>query len=333
MVSGQGSRRCSALVASLVALGLVGLSGSAMPAAPDKLRFSIGIDPVMSLTVVAKETGIFKKYNIEAEVIQAESGGAALEMTVAGQTDAATTTELPGVRARTKGAKIVIPAALAAGNGIFAIVASNAIQKPADVSGKRIGVAKGTQSEFLYQRFLEVYKIPRDSPKVTFISGQEMIPALIRKDLDAVVAWEPWVSKALDTAKSVGAHAVVRGSQQLAGLDQELTLFLYVQELVAKNKDLTERILNAYLDAEDFVQSKPAVTRKIVSDSFRLSPALVDSIFTRTRFGVNLNQSSVNGLKVMAKWMLENGLIDREPDWDGFVQPKFMKAIRPDRVS
>ncbi len=335
---GQSRRRCVVAVLSFALFVILAAAGQPVsPAqagsAPDKLRFSIGIDPVMSMLLVAKEAGIFQKYNIDAEIIQAESGGAALEMTVGGQTDGATTTELPGARARSKGGKIIITAALAVGDGIFSLVANKDLQKPADVAGKRVGVAKGTSSEYLYQRFLEVYKIPKESPKVIYISPQEMIPALIRGDLDAIMAFEPWVAKAVTTAKGVGAHSVVRGAKQLSGLNQDLILFLYLHERVVQKKELTQRVIKALFDTEEFMKSKRAEARKIASEGFRLDPGLVDSIWAYTTFNINLDKRTVNDMKLAAKWMLDNRLIEKEPDWDNFFRPEFLKEIRPDRVN
>src|SRR5262245_50115849 len=136
------------VVVAVMALAAVMLIAAGEQArADDRIRLSIGIDPSMSMYLVAKESGMFKKHQIDAEVINAESGGAALEMTVAGQTSGATTTELPGIRARSKGAKIVIPAVVATSGQWYGVVAAKQITKADELIGKKVAVDKGNAGE------------------------------------------------------------------------------------------------------------------------------------------------------------------------------------------
>src|SRR5262249_53848453 len=208
----------------------------------DKIRLSIGIDPSMSMYLVAKESGMFKKHQIDAEVIQAESGGAALEMTVAGQTSGATTTELPGIRARSKGAKIVIPAVVATSGQWYGVVAAKQITKADDLIGKKVAVHKGTAAEYYYTQFVAKHNLPADKITVLYVASQEMVPALLRGDVDAYFTWEPWLGKGVETV--AGSKILSRGGQ-ITGYD--LLVFAYITEEMAKSKDLGVRFVRALL--------------------------------------------------------------------------------------
>lgn len=314
-------------LAALLVSGLAGLQAGPVDAA-DRLRLSIGIDPSMSMYLIAKEAGTFAKHGIDAEVIHAESGGAALEMTVAGQTSGATTTELPGIRARSKGAKIVIPAVLVNSGEWYGVVAAKDVGRAQDLIGKRVGVHKGTAAEYYYTQFVARHNLPADRIKVVYVASQEMIPALLRGDIDAYFTWEPWLRKGVETVP--GAKVLSRGGQ-VTGYD--LLIFAYVTEEMAKNRDLTLRFLRALIDAERFIAESPEKAAEIVARGFRLEPKMTRELLSMLTFRVNLDQRWVDALERAGAWMKSNGLIEREPDYAAFVVPGLLREVASERVS
>ena len=314
-------------LAGVVGLALV-LGGIGAAEAQDKIRLSIGIDPSMSMYLVAKESGVFKKHGIDAEVIHAESGGAALEMTVAGQTAGATTTELPGIRARSKGAKIVIPAVVATSGQWYGVVASKNVAKPEDLVGKKVAVHKGTAAEYYYTQFVAKHHLPGDKIKVLYVSSQEMVPALLRGDVDAYFTWEPWLGKGVETV--AGSKVLSRGGQ-VTGYD--LLVFAYITEEMARNRDLSTRFVRALVDTEKFIKDHRDQATAIVAKGFRLDPKLTAEYMSMITFNVNLEERWIDSLRRAGQWMLANKLIEREPDYGPFVVSDFLEAVAPERVT
>jgi NitT/TauT family transport system substrate-binding protein len=310
----------------VVALVVGGLAAAGE--AQDKIRLSIGIDPSMSMYLVAKEAGIFKKHGIDAEVIHAESGGAALEMAVAGQTAGATTTELPGIRARSKGARVVIPAVVATSGQWYGVVASKAVAKPEDLVGRKVAVHKGTAAEYYYTQFVAKHHLPADKIKVLYVSSQEMVPALLRGDVDAYFTWEPWLGKGVETV--AGAKVLSRGGQ-VTGYD--LLIFAYITEEMARNRDLSTRFVRALVDTERFIKDHRDQATAIVARGFRLDPKLTGEYMNMIAFNVNLEDRWIEALRRAGQWMLSNRLIEREPDYGPFIVSQFLETVAPERVT
>ncbi len=328
MARAWGRRWLVVLISALTAGAVVPASSDPARAADDKIRLSIGIDPSMALYLVAKDAGIFRQHRIDAEVIQAESGGAALEMTVAGQTAGATTTELPGIRARSKGAKVVIPAVVATSSQWYGVVASKQITAPGDLVGRKVAVHKGTASEYYYSQFVAKHNLPADKIKVVYVASQEMIPALLRGDVDAYFTWEPWLRKGVETVP--GAKVLARGGQ-VTGYD--LLVFAYITEDMAHKRDLAVRFVEALLDTERYIKEHKAEASAIVARGFRLDPKLTSDFMDMITFHVNLDAHWIEALERAGHWMLMNKMIDREPDYGAFVVPDFLQAVAPDRVT
>jgi ABC-type nitrate/sulfonate/bicarbonate transport system substrate-binding protein len=327
MREGWGSLGRHLVVVLLVAIVLLAAAANAARA-DDKIRLSIGIDPSMAIYLVAKEAGIFNKHGIDAEIIKAESGGAALEMTVAGQTVGATTTELPGLRARSKGAKVVIPAVVATSAQWYGVVAARQVTKPADLIGRKVGVHKGTAAEYYYTQFVARHNLPADQIKVIYVASQEMVPALLRGDVDAYFTWEPWLAKGIETV--AGAKVLSRGGQ-VTGYD--LLIFAYITEDMARNRDLAVRFLRALVETERFISENKEQTTAIVARGFRLDPKMTSDFMAMITFHVNLENRWVDALKRAGQWMMANKLIEREPDYGSFVVPDLLESVAPDRVT
>ena len=314
------------VMVAIACMTLVAATGQAR--ADDKIRLSIGIDPSMAMYLVAKESGMFKKHQIDAEVINADSGGAALEMTVAGQTSGATTTELPGIRARSKGAKVVIPAVVVTSSQWYGVVAAKQIMKPEDLIGKKVAVHKGTAAEYYYTQFIAKHNLPADKIKVLYVASQEMVPALLRGDVDAYFTWEPWLGKGVETVP--GAKILSRGGQ-ITGYD--LLVFAYITEDMAKNRDLGVRFVRALLDTERFIKDNREQATAIIARGFRLDPKLTGEYMGMLTYNVNLDAKWVDALKRAGQWMLANKLIEREPDYATFVVPDLLETVAPERVT
>jgi ABC-type nitrate/sulfonate/bicarbonate transport system substrate-binding protein len=321
-----GNRRQWMLGLGLVAALMPTLTAPARAA--DKLRLSIGIDPSMALYLVADRAGIFRKHGIETEIISAESGGAALEMTVAGQTQGATTTELPGIRARSKGAHIQILAVVATSGEWYGVVAARALRQADDLIGRKVGVHKGTASEYYYSQFVAKHNLPADKVKVLYVASQEMIPALLRGDIDAFFTWEPWLKKGIETVP--GARILSRGGQ-VTGYDA--LVFAYVTEELAQNRDLAARFARSLIDTERFMKEQRDDAVAIVAKGFRLDPKLTGELMGMLQFTVNLEQRWVDALRGAGRWMLGKGLIEREPDYDALIAPEPLTSVAAERVT
>jgi len=313
----------------LLALLAACVFGLARPAgATDKIRLSIGIDPSMAMYLVAERAGLFRKHGIEAEIISAESGGAALEMTVAGQTQGAMTTELPGIRARSKGAPIQILAVVTTSGDWYGVVAAKGLSKAEDLIGRKVGVHKGTASEYYYSQFVAKQHLPADKTKVIYVASQEMIPALLRGDVDAFFTWEPWLKKGVETVP--GARIISRGGQ-VTGYD--LLLFAYVTEELARNRDLAARFVRSLIDTERFIKEQREEAMGIVSKGFRLDPKFTGELMGMLQFNVNLEQRWVDALRGAGRWMLGNRLIEQEPHYDALIAPEPLTSVAAERVT
>jgi hypothetical protein len=60
---------------------------------------------------------------------------------------------------------------------------------------------------------------------------------------------------------------------------------------------------------------------------------MTSELMRRIDFTVNLDNKWVEHVRWAGKWMLTNRLIDKEPDYDAFIEPTILGAVAPERVT
>jgi NitT/TauT family transport system substrate-binding protein len=162
---------------------------AATAAQAEQITIAIGNDAAFSPFYVAQQRGLFAKAGLDVKLLRFGQGGEAMDAMIAGQA------QLAGAADQTVILRLpradMKPLAIYEESGTYLkAVSRNEITDVKQV--RKLGIVKGTVSEYSAAKMLETFKLPRDS--VQFVaSGAPEFPALLaRGDIDAYFAWEPW---------------------------------------------------------------------------------------------------------------------------------------------
>jgi len=204
---------CSMLGGSDSSSGPTDKPSSAASGPVEKAKIRVGVLPVVDVAPLyqAIEKGYFKEQGLEVEAVAAKSGPEAVASMIGGDLDVAFTSYPGAFAAQAKGAgnlKIVADA-YAARPGHLQLVAmpNSSLLKPEDAAGKKIAVtSKGSISDLGTMSVLKTKQV--DVTKITWVpmGFPDMGPAMQRKDIDAAVVAEPFVTT---TEKQYGAMPVL----------------------------------------------------------------------------------------------------------------------------
>jgi ABC-type nitrate/sulfonate/bicarbonate transport system substrate-binding protein len=251
------------LVASLVA-GVANLS------AQDKIRMGLSsVSALHTATWVAQERGLFRKHNIDAEVIVTGQGGtvgiAALlsndVQMISSAGDLLTAAALRGGEAVMLGGVV--------NNGLQRILTIPEIKTPADLKGKRVGVTRiGAVSHVVLQMMLQRWKMnPADVQVMQVGSSPDMLISLDKKGIDAAVLTIPSMFVAED-----------RGYRVLIDMADTDIYYLHTmigstRAYVKNNRDKVSRFLKGFLEGIAFVKQHRKESVEIVKKKLRIGPA------------------------------------------------------------
>jgi len=238
-----------------------------------KVRIAYSAFSVAFLNLfLAESAGLFKKHGLDVELIQM-AGPLPVAALVAGEIDYLTgfTT---GLVAAAQGAPL---------KGIlvtmrkppFYIIAEPAIQKPADLAGKRIGVDRiGSLQHLVARLFLQLKGV--NSDKVSFIQTGSVSNTVTSLSQGAVAA-----------ALLSGPHNVImtqKGFRQLGGAD-ELPIHFPTSGLVVSESRLksdAERIklaIRVMLESLDFSRREKTRVVAYIRDRWKLDPKIAEEVY------------------------------------------------------
>jgi ABC-type nitrate/sulfonate/bicarbonate transport system substrate-binding protein len=251
----------------LVMLSL--LSGPLSALGADKL---IGIHSarVMSQSMpwIAQEAGLFKKYNLDFQLVFISSSGMVTAALLGGDAEMTLTGGVGNVRAYVKGATDVVFVAGVKNVMTQSILAGANVKRPEDLKGKRIGVPRvgGNSHYFTIQALRRFSMEPeRDYAFIQTGGEPESLAALIGGGVDAATMTAPADIQAI----AHGFRYVVYGPD--LRIPYTATSFVTKRSVMAKRPQIIGRFLRALAEASKIMHTDREFTYKILGEYLRVT--------------------------------------------------------------
>lgn len=308
-------------------LGMLALSARAQ--ARKKVRVGYNVVPIDAQMHLAREDKLFEKRGLDTTWTRFESGGALVQAIALGDIDVAAGSEIPGIRPRLLGGKYQLVGQAATAPDFTGIYARSSITKAKDLVGKTIGITMGTISEWYLSLYADKFHVPYDKIKKINVAPPEWIPALSRGDIDGFCGWEHFFSKADEILPKGTGKLLSLGGKD--GIYQQ-PMFYYMSEAMAAS-DTGAVVMQALLDAQGAVDKDrkraAAVSAKIANIDVPTSEKIVDAL----KYNLHFDDQSLASMRAAAGFLLSKKLIDREPDWNTFVNLKPLRSVDPKLVT
>lgn len=259
------------------------------------------------------------------------SGARALSAMLTGAVDVATTAEVPIVAESFSRQDFRVFVSVASvGNHHWIVARKDAgIEKSADLRGKRVATQRGSAIHFFLHLFLLHNGMSDGDVTLSFRKFEELVPALVNGEVDAISTREPYVTEAMDR---LGEKAVVLGARGAYVRTQHLAApAAWLQE----HPEAARRLVRALLRAEDFVRRKPADTKRIVAQRVGVPLSRLSAEWPQLHLRVALEQSLLPQLEDEAKWMLDTKLVPATaaPNYLYLLDTSVLDAVKPDVVT
>lgn len=283
-----------------------------------------------ALFYIADEKGYFKDEGIDLEIKPYQGGIFAIPDLVAGKIDIVLANEFAPVLKTFDTPNLKILASINKTNSYeFIALRDHGINVPADLKGKKVGIPKNTQSEFLLGTFLTFNHLSLTDLEVIYITPLDLMDAMVSGKIDATVIWPP---HSFNIAKKLGTNAVVWGGQS----DQDVYFVLVgSDDLVKKGPRVIEKVLRALIKAEEFVKNNTAETKVIVMGRTKTDEAYIKHVWSQNSFSVSLEQAMVLTMEDEARWMIENKLTDKTkvPNYLDLIYFDALEKVKPEAVT
>lgn len=309
----------AALVVTVSAAVVLTRSGDAE--VDGALRFAYQNRVGSGLCIIAVENGYFQAEGLQLRTFRFNSGPACAEALYSGSADIATMGDTTAVITVSRDDRFRIIASHGAGEHRHRIVVrgNDPIGRPEELPGRRVAVKKGTSTYGGLLAFCAERNIDIASIDVVDMRPQEMPDALVSGSVDAFVASEPTPSL-----------AEARGARELAtlgGLGNSYPLLVVARaEYLREHPREVAAFLQAMHRAEGFIAEQPADAVVILSRVTGLSADATRRAMDRHLYRLVLDGKTRRSLESTARFLREEGAVDRLPDWDTVLDPRPLDA-------
>jgi ABC-type nitrate/sulfonate/bicarbonate transport system substrate-binding protein len=252
----------------IIAGSIILFATSANLSAVDKL---IGIHSArvlsQSMPWVATEAGLFRKYNIDFDLVFIASSPSVTAAMLGGDAEISLGGGEGPIRAYVQGASDFVFVAGFKNVLTHSILARPDIKRPADLKGKKVGINRvGSNPHYFAVQALRRSGI--DPAEVNFIQSggaPETLVALLAGGLDAASLNPPADAQAL----ARGLHYVIYGPD--LRLPYAATVFFTRRSLVTKRQQVVGQFLKAMAEAGKIIHTDKEFVYKVMGKYLRLS--------------------------------------------------------------
>jgi len=260
----------------------------------------------------------FKKSSASVTWAEFPSGPPMLEAMNAGSIDFGYTGESPPIFAQAGGNPFVYVAYDPWGPKAEAILVpkNSSIKTLPDLKGKRIAVAKGSNSNYLLVKALEKGGVDYKDIKPAFLQPPDARAAFEGNNVDAWAIWDPYLAVA---QAATGARTLTDAT----GLAPNRGYYLAAKSFVDKYPDALKIVLEQVKKRSDWAKNNPTEVAKFLSPELGIDDRLLEVAEKRRDYGVMpLTDKVIRGQQEIADTFYKIKLMPKSVDirervWQG----------------
>lgn len=297
-----------------------------------QVPFRICVGGILApLPFIAQEKGFFQAEGVAAEVSLLGDGKAAMNGFFEGKCEAVLSGEFPVVRQSFDRNDLAVIATLTSSDNAVKVFArrDRGIVSPADLVGKKVGVSKGTISNFFLDQFLKKNSIPRERLTIVDISHQTIADSLNRGEIDAYAGSDVAYLKG---RKLLGDRGVTFTEP---GLTNHAACLTVGKEWLARNPQVAQGVLRALLKAEKELAVHAEADASLLAGRLNVGVEDFKSIMAEQHNRVSLDHVLILGMEDEARWMQEIGMVTGKPlpNVLHVIDPSPLKSLSPGAVN
>jgi len=287
---------------------------------------------------IADKKGWFKEAGLNVEIIDTNPDYfASIKDMVAGRMDMNNFYLFDFISFIAKGSALVMVINSDTSFGVDAIVAKQEIENIQGLKGKTIATTKGTYLEYILGMALNRSNLTLDDVVIVDMPGETVAEEFIKGTVDAIVTWEPEVSKAIEK----GSGRKLFDTSEIPGISPNGGVFH--RSFIEKRPGDVQAFVNVWHKTTKFIKENPKEAFSIIAGIYKKTPgevqalAQIDKILdlqdNLIAFSYSTGFESLHGAAYKINdFMLKKGITDKQLDSLEFLDDQFIRALQRERV-
>jgi NitT/TauT family transport system substrate-binding protein len=205
-------------------------------------------------------------------------------------------------------------------DGGWMVVAQPSIKSFQDLKGRKIAVQNGSIGMVSLNWKLKQEKLSGEV-ELVFMDNQDQPIPLMRGDVAAICCFEPYATLAELNGwgnKLWVPYDTPMGKTNLG--------FVASTRFIKANPELTRKLVRAHVLATKEIVDNPQIAIETTIQQFKMSKEVAEASTKNLFFSTESGPRFQDGLKSLAKMMIDDKMLDREPDWAEFINTSFLPA-------
>jgi NitT/TauT family transport system substrate-binding protein len=198
-------------------------------------------------------------------------------------------------------------------DGGWMVLAQPSIKSFQDLVGKKIAVQNGSIGLVSLN-----WKLKKEGVfgkvDMAFMDNQDQPIPLMRGDVAAICCFEPYA--ALAELNGWGKRLWVPYDSPMGKTNLG---FVASSAFVKKDPALTKTMVAAHVKATKEMAANPSIAIETTIKQFKMTKEVAELSTKNLFFSADSGPAFVSGLKALAKMMMDDKMLEKEPDWDNFL--------------
>jgi len=296
------------------------------------ITIAVSKTPLSAPFYVAKAIHAFDDTCVKIEYDQVIGGHAAFEKVMSGKVDFGTSSDsvIAFQSLTTHKPSFVTHAMFVQSDNDVKLItrASENIESTSDLKGRRVGVTKGTSSEYILSTLLAIEGLTIEDIELIDYKPEQLLQGFSNGEVDAILPWEPF---AFQARQLLNNKIKIHDTKSLSTLSFNLLSQTANNQLVEKAQCVIEGLRLAI----DYIVSNPKESKKIVVDELQVDPAFIEWVWSDYIFKLSLNHSLILNIKSQAIWAMEAKLGEYNSVYNSelFVDSRALTKVEPGSVN
>jgi ABC-type nitrate/sulfonate/bicarbonate transport system substrate-binding protein len=203
------------------------------------------------------------------------------------------------------------------------------IDRLEDLEGKRVGISRGSQSEYFLYRFFTMNGLSLKNITMVNLKNPDMPDAIVKGDIDVAMIQEPY---SYEIKQRLGNNAISWSPQ----LGQKSTYVIAVNDTFAKtNPEIISGFLASILEAERYVNEHNDEAKKLIQNEYGFDDPYMADQWNKQYLAVRLPQSLVKSMDDEARFMIRYNIVNATtiPHNIDYIDSGYLRELKPTSVT
>ncbi|MFF2481097.1 ABC transporter substrate-binding protein [Paenibacillus sp. NPDC058071] len=255
---------------------------------------------ISSQQIIADKMGFFKEEGLNVTSKLIESGPDIGPMVAGGSAPVSIQTNFMDIILKSTEVPVKIIAPLAQIAGTQAVVGSSKLELKSakDLEGKTIGIPSGADVVIAINNMAKELGVDASKIKYVNLAPSDAVVALEKGDIDAMAAWEPFITKAIQGGGKFLFSGTKSDLPEKQGDVNWMSVHTSIQvtdDFLKKNPNTLKAVLRSLKKATDYINNNREEAIKVLAPELHLTEAELTEIMSRNVYTMEVSDTYVNG--------------------------------------